>query len=378
MQGSDQQQWPAMAKFLQVLSNGYGLVARSRMRLYDQNILVSRRLPCPVIAVGNLTVGGTGKTPMTIYIARFLRQLGCRVAVLSRGYGGRAEQKGGWVSDGRRIMMDPDSAGDEPYMMASKMPGIAVLVGKDRYRSGMLAISRFRAGVLVLDDAFQHLRVQRDLNLLLLDAHQPFGNGYLLPRGPLRMPAHSVGRADAIILTRCEPERYEPFSGAQSFGHRPVFRTQHVPTLYKAVFSGTAAADKHQPALQTVAPAVVRGASVFAFAGIADNERFKSTLEDLNLLITGFLGFGDHHRYTRQDLHRILTDRSATGAHWLATTEKDFFRVCNRLDANVPLIVVGIEIGFLPDSSSFNALLARFARSGSHVSRIQDPRLGKK
>ena len=187
---------------LLVLSLAYGVVIRIRARLYAAGVLPSKALLCRVISVGNIIAGGTGKTPMTIFVAQLLRDKGQRVVVLSRGYRGSMEASGGIVSDGERIFKGPDEAGDEPYLMARVLKGIPVVVGKRRYEAGMMAIARFQPDVIVLDDAFQHLRLKRDLDLVLLDCRSPWGNGYLLPRGLLREPLSALRRAHAIIFTR--------------------------------------------------------------------------------------------------------------------------------------------------------------------------------
>jgi tetraacyldisaccharide 4'-kinase len=328
-----------------------------RHRLYDRGMLESHSLPCRVISVGNLTAGGTGKTPMTIFIARHLQSVGCRVVVLSRGYGGRAEKQGGVVSDGQRICMDPDSAGDEAFMMAAKLVGIPVLVGKDRYRSGANAIRYFHAEVIVLDDGYQHLRLQRDLNLLLLDARRPFGNGRLLPRGPLRVPISSSIRADAIVFTRCPPE--DPISALPREIVEPskVFRTRHMSAVYKVIASKNGKAGICPVKLAHLETAAIVGAKVLGFSGIADNVDFRRSLLSMGVLVKGFLEFEDHHRYTDGDLETIQKRCRDEGAEWLATTEKDFYRICHRFHPTVPMMVVGIEIEFFPDSDDFNKLV---------------------
>ena len=169
-----------------------------RNRHYDRPAAV-RSVSVPVVSVGNITVGGTGKTPMTIYVAQKLQQSGVRVAVISRGYKGRAESGGGVVSDGRNLLMDSEQAGDEPYLMAGRLKNIPVIVGKNRFAAGMLAINKFQSEVIVLDDAFQHLKLSRDIDLILLDYTRPFGNTHLLPRGILREPVTALRRATACM-----------------------------------------------------------------------------------------------------------------------------------------------------------------------------------
>ncbi len=192
----------ALNLLLMLLSKAYGAGVLLRRDGYASGFLKAKKLPCTVISIGNLTTGGTGKTPMTIYVAERVRRLGYRVAVISRGYKGTAEKSGGIVSDGSAIRMDPVTAGDEPFLLAASLKDIPVLVGHDRYQSGMHAINRFQTEVVILDDAFQHLALFRDLNLLLLDSSLPFGNGHLLPRGTLREPTSALRFSDALVMTR--------------------------------------------------------------------------------------------------------------------------------------------------------------------------------
>lgn len=357
IEGRDKGRWPNTSTILSGASWVYGQLSQMHHRLYDRGMLKSQSLPCRVISVGNLTAGGTGKTPMTIYIARHLQSVGYRVVVLSRGYGGRAEKQGGVVSDGHRIYMDPDSAGDEAFMMAAKLVGIPVLVGQDRYRSGVNAIRYFQAEVIVLDDGYQHLRLQRDLNLLLLDAKRPFGNGHLLPRGPLRAPISSSIRADAIVFTRCQ--QAEPISALPGEIAEPskVFRTRHMPAVYRVSASNSGKADICPATLAPLETAALVGDKVLAFSGIADNVDFRKSLLSLGVLLKGFLEFEDHYRYTDGDLETIQKRCRNEGAEWLATTEKDFYRICHRFHPTVPMMVVGIEIEFFPDSNDFNRLV---------------------
>ncbi len=211
---------------LRWVSYAYGFLMRARARLYQDGILAARRLPCRVVSIGNITAGGTGKTPMTIRVAKMIRDQGYRVAVISRGYRGRLEKRGGIVSDGSTILVGPRDAGDEPYLMASLLEGIPVVVGSRRYEAGLLTVAHFRPHVIVLDDAFQHLRLQRDLNILLLDSRAPFGNGHVLPRGRLREPLRALGRAHVFVLTRCQ-ESVRPAwldrlaAGTAGLLHRP-------------------------------------------------------------------------------------------------------------------------------------------------------------
>ncbi|MGA8180790.1 MAG: tetraacyldisaccharide 4'-kinase, partial [Desulfobacterales bacterium] len=189
---------------LSMASKVYGGAAKLKRIFYEKSILKSKKLSCPVVSIGNITAGGTGKTPMAIYVANIARDLGYKVAIISRGYKGKAEKNGGIVSDGKALLMTAEIAGDEPYMMAARLRDVPIIVGKNRFKAGRLAIRKFEPDILVLDDGFQHLKLQRDLDLVLLDYRKPFGNGHLLPRGVMREPASALSCAAAIILTRSD------------------------------------------------------------------------------------------------------------------------------------------------------------------------------
>ena len=338
-------------RILGFLSHPYGLAVSARAWLYGKGVLKSRRLPRPVVSIGNLTVGGTGKTPMTLYLARLLKARGYRVAVISRGYRGGLEKTGGVVSDGSRVLADAASAGDEPCLMANKLSGIPVVVGRDRFAAGMLAIKRFSPDVILLDDAFQHLGLRRDVDLVLLDSRQPLGNGRLLPGGTLREPLTALKRADAFILTRCSsredglvkrlPEGIDP---------RPVFYSAHRPHLLSPQSQSTAKKAPGAFGLVPGGPELVQGKAVLAFSGIARNDDFRSTLGRYPLALRDHLEYTDHHRYTAADLQAIQRRARDVSAQVLCTTEKDYVRLPPGAAWPIDLVVVGIDIHFWDDA----------------------------
>lgn len=322
-------------------SKAYGAGVGLRRKGYESGFLKSRKLPCYVISIGNLTTGGTGKTPMAIYVARLAEKSGCRVAVISRGYKGRAESEGGIVSDGKTILMSPETAGDEPFLMASALNGIPVLVGSNRYESGMTAINRFKSEVLVLDDGFQHLALYRDLNILLLDSAKPFGNGHLLPRGILREPLTSISHSDALIMTRSDrkgPGLIETF-----YKDRPFFRAFHVPYVSNLFSFKESRSFKNETPVNH--DQFIREKSFFAFSGIANNEDFFNTLRKMGANLCGMKGFADHHVYKAQDIHEILNASASAGASCLVTTEKDYVKLHGRFELPDCLVIgVGISL----------------------------------
>jgi tetraacyldisaccharide 4'-kinase len=286
----------------------YSLALRIRAQMYRSCILKTRHLTRPVVSIGNITVGGTGKTPVTAYIARFLLAQGYRVAVLSRGYGGSLEGQTCVVSDGAAIMLSARECGDEPFLLASTVPGLMVVIGTDRYSAGQLAIQQLVPDIFLLDDGFQHLRLHRDLNILLLDFSKPFGNNLTLPAGILREPLTAVRRADLVIFTRTPKGK----AISPDTGGIPWCISRH--TIVDLLpLSG----DTPVPFSRCL------GHKVLAFAGIADPDSFFAGLraEGLNLVQT--LHFPDHVVYNQERCDEISEAMLASGADFLVTTEKD-------------------------------------------------------
>jgi tetraacyldisaccharide 4'-kinase len=309
-------------------------------------VFPSKTLPCRVVSIGNLISGGTGKTPMTILVARMIRDMGYCVVVLSRGYRGRMEKTGGVVGDGRTIFKGPDDAGDEPYLMARVLTGIPVVVGQRRYEAGMMAVKRFKPDVIVLDDAFQHLRLHRDLNLVLLDSRSPFGNGHILPRGLLREPLSALRRAHAVVYTRSERALTTPVRDRLP-RHRPIFYTTHNQVIRKS--------DQEKGGLvaDTMDISMLKGKKAVAFAGLADNGQFFDSLEQAGCVLVRTFSFADHHQYGRNKLERIAATAKEKGADVLVTTLKDFVKIDHVKQWPVALTVVDVTIKLTKDESVF-------------------------
>lgn len=284
----------------------YGTALRIRALLYRTGILVTRRLPCPVISIGNLTVGGTGKTPVTILLARELQHRGCRVAVLSRGYGGSLEGQVAVVSDGASLLLGPEQAGDEPCLLARSVPGLIVVIGSDRYQAGLMALERFRPDLLLLDDGFQHIQLHRDLNILLLDATRPFGNGWTLPLGMLREPRTALERADLALFTRCHGTETLPALAL------PASRSYHRLAGFQLVATGG-----------TVPLEQLQQGRITAFAGIAEPSAFFESLRQIGITPVATLGLPDHEPYHAAGLQQLEALVASTEPDWLITTEKD-------------------------------------------------------
>lgn len=361
MYGDEQTGNKGLRAILRGISWLYEAGVRLRGAAYRCRLKPVRKLPCFVISVGNLTVGGTGKSLMVLYLSGMLRGMGYEAAVISRGYRGSAEQNGGMVSDGRRLLMASDEAGDEPYMLASALlaESVPVMVGQDRVRSGMLAVGHFRPHVILMDDGFQHRRLHRDLDMVLLDGGQPLGNGNLLPRGTLREPPGALKRADITILTRTDRASTNLQIGVDQL-HRPgsqskLFRCRHKPYVYTTVPKDISAPEiEIDPSpLESDASLALSGKKVFGFSGIARNQDFEQTVKELGAELAGFKGFDDHHRYSVEDFQLLQREALACKCEGFVTTEKDFARFGGYLKLSLDLIVIGVKIDFGDQEEQF-------------------------
>ncbi len=318
-----------------LLSFFYGFLMSFRVQIYSWRILASHSLPCKVISVGNLTLGGTGKTPLVYSLAEILKGKGVRIAILSRGYGGNYPGKIGVVTKGEEILMTPQQAGDEPYLLAEKLKGIPVIIGQDRFQTGRYAIDHFQSEVLILDDGYQHLSLKRDVNLLLLDSSAPFGNGYIFPRGMLREPKSQISRADAVILTKGDLSD-NIINLKENFLRRereiPFFQVHYEPLEIRAWVEK-----------RSFPPEYVKGKKVLAFSGLGNPESFERILRQLQVNLLGTETFPDHHWYTLQDWERIFKKAEQLGVDGLVTTEKDWVRVKDFHSASLPLWAISIR-----------------------------------
>lgn len=321
-----------------LLAKVYEIVVRSRRYLYERGWFSRYRLPCPVISLGNLTVGGTGKTPLTILVARQIKAAGKRVVILTRGYGG-SQRRPVVISDGQEIFQRPPQCGDEAFLMARKLPGVPVVSGAKRVAAGELAWREFQPDLMLVDDGLQHLPLARDLDLVLVDADRPWGNGRLLPRGPLREPMALLRpRRLILVLTRYEPTRhlstYQKLS--QDFPGVPLCR---------AVFSLEEA--ERQPGEVQVSLAEIATRPLLGFAGIAYPSRFAASLAAEGVKLVFFQPFADHQLLTAADLRQLLRRAQDLGAAGLVTTEKDWCRLGASWSGELPLYVVSLEVKLL-------------------------------
>ena len=357
------------AAILKGFSCLYGMIVRLRTYLYQYRILRDQPLGCFVVVVGNLTVGGTGKTPVVEKFARDLTMQGRKVAILSRGYKSRNERfyRRLWrwishgepcaprvVSDGKTIFMNSESAGDEPYMLARNLPGVVVLVDKNRVKSGHYAIRKFGVDTLILDDGFQYLPLRGQINLLLIDKNNPFGNQSLLPRGILREPIAHLRRASYILLTKSDGKssvqleqmirRNQPDAEIIECAHRPKF-LQSIPDGEKCLL------------------AELQNKRVAVFSGIAAPESFEAFLRSMGADIIYVRRFLDHHRFTTEELQHFFREAEKEGAHMVVTTEKDAVRLAADFSATLPFYYLRLEIEIIRGGDDFNSAVERICFS---------------
>ena len=302
----------------------YGVVARLRSLLYDWDWFEQRRLPVPVLSVGNLTLGGTGKTPMVILVADWLLAQGKRVAILSRGYRRTSTAQYLLVSNGERLLVDPCEAGDEPFLMAQRCPKAIVAVGADRHELGDWVLNRFPIDCLILDDGFQHRGLYRDVNLLLVDATDAAGLAALVPAGRLREPLRAAARATAIVVTRADVpaqvtevcRRLRATLGSMPDPIQAVFR----PESLVSVVTGTS-----QPLSWS------KGKTALLCSGVGHARSFRSLVERIGIRILDEVAYADHHAYTSQDVERLSARAAELQSELIVTTEKDACKLVSLL-----------------------------------------------
>lgn len=289
--------------------------AMQRRRSRWQSGEPERIAGCKVVSVGNLTVGGTGKTPTVQFLARHIQAEGKRVAVIARGYGGTLSSEGAVVSDGKRVLASAHEAGDEPLLHARALPGVPVLIGRDRVAMAQKARNEFEAEVVVLDDAFQFWSLARDIDLVLLDARRPLDNGHLLPRGRLREEPEALNRAAGILLTRADAATDDELQTSHDLVRKyttaPIWRASHAPQGLR---------DEQTGVLNNLE--ALRGQKVVALSALADNVQFFQTLERCGASVVEHVARRDHHRWREAEVKNALA-KAAQCSAVLVTTEKD-------------------------------------------------------
>jgi tetraacyldisaccharide 4'-kinase len=320
----------------------YWFAAELKNRLYDQGCLKGERLPARVISVGNLSVGGTGKTPLTIALARYYKGRGIPSAILSRGYRGSSRKDVTIVSDGREVFHGPAHVGDEPYLMGLRS-GVPVLVGRKRWKTGLEAVWRFGARVLIMDDGFQHRRVARDVDIVLLDARRPILKEWVLPAGVWREPVNALARAHILVLSGYSRngicEENERFL-RRTFPRHPLFKAACQP---ESLMAGS----------EELSPSELAERKVLIFSGLAANEQFLDTVKRLQATVLHFERFSDHHFYRRQDIERLKELKRRSGAEILLTTEKDGVKLGQLADDTFQPWILRIRFQVLEREADF-------------------------
>lgn len=353
------------AAFLRCLSLIFSAIVQLRYKLYRNRVFKDSPLGCFVIVVGNLTVGGTGKTPVVEKFAKELTARGRKVAILSRGYKSKSLGKFQifWrmlthgslpepkvVSDGEHVFLDSEMAGDEPFMLAKNLPGVVVIVDKNRVKAGAYAIRRFGVDTIILDDGFQYLPLKGQMQVLLVDKTNPFGNKALLPRGILREPVRHLKRASYIFLTKSDGNRdYELENFIRRYNSSAEFiECTHRPTHF-VDFANLKHLDVN----------AIKGRRVAYFCAIAAPESFEKFLREMGASIVHFEHFIDHHRFTETELNEFFDDAKASNAELVVTTEKDAVRIDAAYKPLLPFYYSRLEIEILSGDGDFSAAVER-------------------
>jgi len=352
----------AVARFcLFVLSKVYTAAIKVRRILYNFRILRDSTLGVQVIAIGNLTVGGTGKTPVVEKFARELKEQGRVVAILSRGYCSKPPPLSKRfidkillrddrtpprvVSDGKSLLLDSETAGDEPYMLASNLKDVVVLVDKDRVKSGRYAIEKFGCDTLLLDDGFQYWKLAgRRRDIVLIDCQSPFGNEHLLPRGTLREPESHLSRASTFFITKSDGKTAGLRARiAKSNPSAAIIECIHSPLYFEDVFTG----ERH--GLE-----YLKGKKVASFSGIAQPESFEQSLVKLGAELVYAKRYADHHRFTQQEVLNAINRSKKRQAGVIITTQKDAVRFPKIDRRDLPIVFMRVEIKILSGAKDFN------------------------
>jgi tetraacyldisaccharide 4'-kinase len=349
---------------LRIMSFVYGMGVTVKLGLYKQGILKQHKLGCRVISLGNITVGGTGKTPTAQRLAAIIRDMGYRVVILNRGY--RAGWRGqvGLVSDGRKIYMSVNEAGDEAYLLAKNLPGVAVVIGKNRTVTGDYAVENLRAEVIILDDGYQHWQLARDLDIVLIDTINVFGNNFLLPRGTLREPLANLGRANAFLLTKVDQStddardviretlsRYNDKALVVESIHNPRCFIE-IEDWYKGV----------RP--ETISLEAIRAQGVLAFSAIGNPTSFEQTIMDIGAGSVESVRFPDHHDYTMAEMQAVMQKAVDKEVYALVTTEKDAVKIPSEFihsERPLPVYVLGIEVRFVDGYEELMEMIGKMA-----------------
>lgn len=343
--------WVPVFWFFRFISFFYLLGHHFRLWAYRWGIFPRRSLDCRVISVGNLTLGGTGKTPFVMMIAEILRGNGFKPAILTRGYGGKSNKPVNVVCDGKEIFLSPEWVGDEAVMMAEKLKNVPILTGADRFQTGRYALENFGIDTLILDDGFQHLALRRDLDILLCDHQRPLGNNYLFPAGELREPASETRRADMVCFTHYSggPIKFS----SQFLGSIPQIKTHlRLDSIINMENGDVCDAE------------VLKSQPVVAFCGIANPEGFRQILQDAQVQLKVFKAFPDHHEYSLNDIKELESIASQEGGKFILVSEKDAVKLKD-MKFSLPFFKVVIDLEILEGREIFNKKITTTSRGGN-------------
>ncbi len=333
----------------------YSLIMKLRSACYQKRLIKSYKLKVPVISVGNLTMGGTGKTPMVQYLTTLLLKQGYTPAIVSRGYGGKSKEVINVVADNHNILMNASDAGDEPRLLAESLPGTPVLTGKKRIHPCRFALEHLNVDLIILDDGYQHLAMQRDLDIVLFNASSLTNNMHVFPGGVLRESFSALSRATCLIITGVENELTEDTNSfihrcKQLYPQKPIFISSYTP--------------KYAKEKNVVSHTSLRAlpSALFGFCGIASPQRFQDSLRSCDIHLQGFTTFRDHQTYSQDLINNIERNALQANCKAILTTEKDFVKL-QRFSFSMPLFSIVMQTRVQKD---FDAFVDKQLSSFSH------------
>lgn len=351
-----------IVSFLYCFSALYSMLVNLKLGFYKIGLFHKEKLPCFVISLGNVTVGGTGKTPTAQCLAREIRDMGYRVVILNRGYRAKWHGDVGVVSDGEKLHMDAKEAGDEAFMLAKHLQNVPVLIGAERALTGRYAIEHFGAEVAILDDGYQHWQLKRDLDILLVDAVNVFGNEHILPRGTLREPISHVNRADVCLMTKVDQAAEGSIEYIRNTVHKYnenalIVESIHQPRTFIPMD------EWHDHIGETgLAVSEIKGKRIMAVSAIGNPASFEQTLSDLGAIILESLRYPDHHEYTVKEMEGVFRQADSEDAEAIVITEKDAVKfpleVLNG-HTEIPVYVISVEVTFKEGASEFRDMLSK-------------------
>jgi len=312
----------------------YRLLIQLRHTSYKTGVLKSYSLPCLVISVGNVTMGGTGKTPTVIYLAQVFKEKGMKTAVLSRGYKGKSPEEVAMVSNGERILLNARDAGDEPFLLSKALPGIPVIIGGDRVLSGQYALEHFSPETILLDDGFQHLKLKRDVDILLIDLQYGFGNGHLLPRGILREPLNNLNRAHLFLLTKRTDSHDD-----KAIVEKIKSYNQDAPIFFASYEIKCLTTLNEEKEIDR---SKLNGKKVLALSGIANPNYFSYILRQQGMLVAEEWRLPDHYCYTPRDAGKL--SEYLNRVDFIITTAKDSTKMDKEMFKELPILVLEIML----------------------------------